>query len=63
MPTYRIEYIPAHRYQDVSIKPMTENGEIWPGHDCALLSGIVSSIGGYAPDCDRPYGRLDVAQQ
>ena len=44
LPSYRIEYIPAHKYLGVYKRSMTKNGEIWPGHDCDLLSGIVSSF-------------------
>ncbi|WP_033168504.1 AraC family transcriptional regulator [Clostridium sp. KNHs205] len=44
LPSYRIEYIPAHRYLGVYKRSTTKNGVIWPGHDCDLLTGIVSSI-------------------
>lgn len=44
LPSYRIEFIPAHNYLGVYKRSMTKNGEIWPGHDCDLLTGIVSSF-------------------
>jgi hypothetical protein len=44
LPSYRIEYIPAHKYLGVYKRSVTKNGVIWPGHDCNLLTGIVSSI-------------------
>ncbi len=44
LPSYRLEYIPAHKYLGVYQKSKNESGELWPGHDCDLLSGIVSSF-------------------
>lgn len=44
LPSYRFEYIPAHKYLGVYTKSVTKNGEIWPCHDCDLLCGIVSSF-------------------
>lgn len=43
-PYIRMEYIPAHRYLGVYKRTMTGNGEIWPGHDCDLACGIISSF-------------------
>lgn len=48
IPTYRIEYIPAHKYLGVYKPSETALGEIWPSHDCDLMCGIVQSI----KDCD-----------
>lgn len=44
LPAYRFEYIPAHKYLGVYKGSITKNGEIWAGHDCDLLCGIVSSF-------------------
>jgi len=44
LPSNYIEFIPAHKYLGVYKKSATKNGDIWPGHDCDLLCGIVSSI-------------------
>ena len=44
LPSYRIEHIPAHKYLGVYKRSTTKNGELWPGHDCDLLCGIVSSF-------------------
>lgn len=44
LPSYRKEYIPAHKYLGLYKRSMTKNGEIWPWHDCDLLCGIVSSF-------------------
>lgn len=44
LPSTRIEYIPAHSYLGVYKRSETKEGPIWPGHDCDLLCGIVSSI-------------------
>jgi AraC-like DNA-binding protein len=41
LPSYRIEYIPPHQYLGVYRRSMTKNGELWPGHDCDLLTGMV----------------------
>lgn len=43
-PFVRMEYIPAHRYLGVYGEAETENGRIWPGHDCELACGIISSF-------------------
>ncbi|NMP36884.1 MAG: helix-turn-helix transcriptional regulator [Clostridiales bacterium] len=48
VPTYRIEYIPAHKYLGVYKVAETSLGKIWPGHDCDPVCGIVQSI----KDCD-----------
>jgi hypothetical protein len=44
LPSYYKEYIPAHKFLGVYKRSMTKNGEIWPQHDCDLLTGIVSSF-------------------
>ncbi len=44
LPSYRFEYIPAHKYLGVYKSSTTKNGEMWPAHDCDLLTGIVSSF-------------------
>ena len=44
LPSIRIEYIPEHSFLGVYKKSTTKDGDIWPGHDCDLLCGIVSSI-------------------
>jgi AraC-like DNA-binding protein len=44
LPSYRIEYIPAHKYLGVYKRSMTKNGEIWAGHDCDLMTETVSSF-------------------
>jgi AraC-like DNA-binding protein len=44
LPSHHIEYIPAHKYLGVYKRSMTKKGEIWPQHDCDLLTGIVSSF-------------------
>ena len=44
LPSYRIAHITAHKYLGVYQRSVTKNGEIWAGHDCGLLSGIVSSF-------------------
>lgn len=44
LPSVRIEYIPAHKYLGVYKRSETKYGPIWPGHDCDLMCGIVSSI-------------------
>ncbi len=44
LPSYRMEYIPAHKYLGVYKPSETANGPIWPGHDCDLLCGIISSM-------------------
>lgn len=46
-PIYRIEHITAHKYLGVYKRSMTKNGEIWAGHNCDLLTGIVSSFKEY----------------
>ena len=49
IPSYRIEYIPAHRFLGVYEHTETKEGPIWPGHDCDLLCGIVQSITDFHP--------------
>ena len=49
IPTVRVEYIPAHKYLGVYRRSETKDGPIWPGHDCDLLTGIVTSL----PETDR----------
>lgn len=44
MPSYHVEYIPEHKYLGVYKESETSNGRIWPGHDCDLLTGIVTSF-------------------
>ena len=44
LPSYRMEYIPKHRYLGVYKASETANGPIWPGHDCDLLCGMISSM-------------------
>lgn len=44
LPSYRMEYIPAHKYLGVYKPSETANGPIWAGHDCDLLCGIISSM-------------------
>ena len=44
LPSYRIEHIPAHKYLGVYKRSTTKDGDIWAGHDCDLLCGIVSSF-------------------
>ncbi len=44
MPNARVEYIPAHKYLGVYKESETANGKIWPGHDCDLLCGMVTSF-------------------
>lgn len=43
-PYVRVEYIPAHKYLGVYKRSMTKEGEIYPGHDCGLACGIISSF-------------------
>lgn len=43
-PYVRVEYIPAHKYLGVYRKTMTEDGEIYPGHDCEPVCGIIFSF-------------------
>lgn len=43
-PYIRMEYIPAHKYLGVYRQSLTTNGRIWPGHDCDLACGILSSL-------------------
>ncbi|MBP3704368.1 MAG: helix-turn-helix transcriptional regulator [Clostridia bacterium] len=44
VPSYRIEYIPAHRFLGVYERTETKDGPIWPAHDCDLMTGIVQSM-------------------
>ena len=44
MPMYRMEYIPAHKYLGVYQENDTAKGKIWPGHNCDLLTGYVTSM-------------------
>lgn len=43
-PYVRVEYIPAHKYLGVYRESMTENGRIWPQHDCDLACGVLASL-------------------
>ena len=43
-PYVRVEYIPSHKYLGVYKKSTVKNGEIYPGHDCDLACGIISSF-------------------
>ena len=43
-PYVRVEYIPAHKYLGVYRRSMTKDGEVYPGHDCDLVCGIISSF-------------------
>lgn len=44
LPSYRMEYIPKHKYLGVYKPSVTANGPIWAGHDCDLLCGMISSM-------------------
>ncbi len=44
LPSYRLEYIPKHKYLGCYQPSETANGPIWPGHDCDLLCGMISSM-------------------
>ncbi len=44
VPSYRIEYIPNHKYLGLYKRAETKNGELWPWHDCDLLTGMVESM-------------------
>ena len=44
LPSYRMEYIPKHKYLGVYKASETANGPIWPNHDCDLLCGTISSM-------------------
>lgn len=44
LPSYRMEYIPKHKYLGVYKASETANRPIWPGHDCDLLCGMISSM-------------------
>ena len=44
VPSYRIDFIPAHRFLGVYERTETKNGPIWPAHDCDLMTGIVQSM-------------------
>ena len=43
-PYLRVEYIPAHKYLGVYKESVTKDGKVFPGHDCDLVSGIISSF-------------------
>ena len=43
-PNIRVEFIPAHSYLGCYGPSTTAQGELWPGHDCDLLAGIVQSF-------------------
>ena len=43
-PYVHLEYIPAHKYLGIYKRFVTGEGEIWPGHDCDLGCGIISSF-------------------
>lgn len=49
VPSYRIEFIPAHRFLGVYERTETKNGPIWPAHDCDLMTGIVQSMKDFHP--------------
>ncbi len=40
----RVEFIPEHKYLGVYKESETKNGRLWPGHDCGLTCGIISSF-------------------
>jgi AraC-like DNA-binding protein len=44
VPSYRIEYIPEHKYLGLYKKVQTKNGPMWPGHDCDLLCEIIADF-------------------
>lgn len=44
LPSYRMEFIPKHKYLGVYKASETANGPIWPNHDCDLLCGTISSM-------------------
>ncbi|PKM61783.1 MAG: AraC family transcriptional regulator [Firmicutes bacterium HGW-Firmicutes-21] len=41
---FRIEYIPAHKYIGIYDNNATGYGEMWAGHDCDKVTGIVESM-------------------
>jgi len=43
-PFQMITFIPAHKYLGVYKRSAIKNGDIWPSHECDLLTGFVSSI-------------------
>ncbi len=43
-PYVRMEFIPEHKYLGVYKRSETKNGPVWPGHDCELTCGILSSL-------------------
>ena len=43
-PYVHLEYIPAHKDLGIYKRFVTGEGEIWPGHDCDLGCGIISSF-------------------
>lgn len=43
-PSYRMEYIPAHKYLGVYKQSTTSKGDIWPNHDYDLLCGYIASM-------------------
>ncbi len=44
LPSYRMEYIPKHKYLGAYQVSETTNGPVWPGHDCDLLCGMIASM-------------------
>ncbi len=43
-PYLRVEYIPAHKYLGVYKESVTKDGKVFPGHNCDLTCGIISSF-------------------
>jgi AraC family transcriptional regulator len=41
----RTEYIPEHKYIGIYDNTSTSYGDMWAGHDCDLVTGIVESMG------------------
>ena len=42
--TVRVEYSPAHKYMGIYEKKETKAGTMWPGHDCDLVTSVVSNF-------------------
>lgn len=49
LPSYRFEYIPSHKYLGIYKRSNTSLGEMWPWHDCDLVTGIVQRMEGCDP--------------
>lgn len=43
-PNIRVEYMPAHKYLGVFRAATVEGENIWPGHDCDLVTHTVESM-------------------